>query len=179
MINLDDVPEPPAFPSARWDADIRMLAAVTDGTGARAANVRWKRRIVVASASTALLLGSGGVAVALVHRAAQLASVQNIGRCYVEASSDFTEGFPGSSVSNASSNTGEEGSAVPSTLMDECATLWRLGVLQADQSRRDAVPGTNFPVPDLVACVLPNGQAAIFPGNSSTCAGLGLPPLAR
>lgn len=39
----------------------------------------------------------------------------------------------------------------------------------------DRVPtGGTFPVPPLVACVLPSGQAGIFPGDSVTCTSLGL-----
>ena len=36
-------------------------------------------------------------------------------------------------------------------------------------------PGADNPVPPLVACVMPDGTAAVFPGTRATCATLGLP----
>jgi hypothetical protein len=36
-------------------------------------------------------------------------------------------------------------------------------------------PGADNPVPPLVACVMPDGTAAVFPGTRASCVTLGLP----
>jgi hypothetical protein len=60
-----------------------------------------------------------------------------------------------------------------------CAALWRQGILhpgpQGARDRATAGPAGSSQVPPLVACVLPGGTAAVFPGPPSTCATLSLP----
>jgi hypothetical protein len=61
-----------------------------------------------------------------------------------------------------------------------CSSLWSQGLIKAGP-RGAAVPASrpspdaHDPVPPLVVCVMPDGTAAVFPGDKSTCAALGLP----
>jgi hypothetical protein len=65
--------------------------------------------------------------------------------------------------------------------IEACTPSWQLGML-TEGSTTIARPhrGANRPVPQLVACVLPEeGIAAVFPGPDETCQKLGLPRLAE
>jgi hypothetical protein len=56
-----------------------------------------------------------------------------------------------------------------------CAAFWRAGILQAGSSEPIVHPGGSvYAVPALVGCTLPDGSAAIFPGDPETCAQQGL-----
>lgn len=59
-----------------------------------------------------------------------------------------------------------------------CADAWRQGRLSStvpyvSWPAPGAAPQSN-PVPPLIACVLPSGRAAVFPGDETTCSRLGL-----
>jgi hypothetical protein len=57
-----------------------------------------------------------------------------------------------------------------------CQMLWRDGFLAAGAPRAIRVIGpiTVHAVPSLVVCTMPNGTAAVFPGDDATCRTLGL-----
>jgi hypothetical protein len=64
-----------------------------------------------------------------------------------------------------------------------CTTLWRAGILQLGkpQAQPQQGPGPlpqDLPVPALVACTV-HGEAAVFPGDPTTCQRLGLPVLEK
>jgi hypothetical protein len=63
-----------------------------------------------------------------------------------------------------------------------CAALWEIGDLHLGLTGptppSTAAEPSALPVPPLVACVL-HGEAAVFPGDASTCQRLGLPVLAK
>jgi hypothetical protein len=102
--------------------------------------------------------------------------VRDSGRCYSGISTDYGDDFPGTTVAVASSP-GSTPADVPPQLVQACAAVWRAGILQLNQSQVGGAPAGTYPVPPLVACVLPSGQAAVFPGQPDTCDGLGLAPL--
>jgi hypothetical protein len=56
-----------------------------------------------------------------------------------------------------------------------CAVLWRQGLLIRGKAGLGPRIGRDHRVPPLVACVMPDGIAAVFPGHARTCAALGLP----
>ena len=60
-------------------------------------------------------------------------------------------------------------------LLDACSALWQIGLIQPGKVVTDAAasPGDHT-VPALAACVLPSGEAAVFPGDATTCARLDL-----
>jgi hypothetical protein len=118
------------------------------------------------------------------------------GYAYVQNSAPVTDKSEASCYTVASLSAGSEsftgiaqatvvGSLRPAQVNDAlgvCATLWRQGLLRtgpqgaaAGAGRAKPDQGGTHPVPPLVACVLPNGTAAIFPGTRATCAALGLP----
>lgn len=68
------------------------------------------------------------------------------------------------------------GDAAASAL-EICADDWRQGrLIPNDPTIKPPQPEVqDRPVPPLAACVLDNGQVAVFPGPPSTCAELGLP----
>ena len=57
-----------------------------------------------------------------------------------------------------------------------CGSFWEQGVLTPDRKMVGPAPAPahGHPVPRLVACTL-GGQAAVYPGDATTCARLGLP----
>jgi hypothetical protein len=62
--------------------------------------------------------------------------------------------------------------------LDICAGAWRDGTLSADKPYlRDMLTqaSADRPAPTLVACVLKDGQVAIFPGTAAACGQMGLP----
>lgn len=59
-----------------------------------------------------------------------------------------------------------------------CADAWKQGRYSATDPKITIPPKPlpwTYPVPPLVACILPSGQVAVFPGTEATCTTLGLP----
>lgn len=59
-----------------------------------------------------------------------------------------------------------------------CAGGWKQGRFSTSDPKISLDPKSapwNYPVPPLVACVLPNGEVGVFPGDAPTCASLRLP----
>jgi hypothetical protein len=119
-----------------------------------------------------LLVSSTAVAIAYVQ--SQPVTVKTTARCYTVDSLAAGTNFFGTTIANA----GRPGTtAQVNDALSVCAALWRQGCLKHG-ARTALRPGPNEhrPVPTLVACTLPNGTAAVFPGRRGTCARLGLPP---
>jgi hypothetical protein len=175
MIDLDDVPAARTLPQARRLAEYQSLRTLPASTGS--ARVSRRRLLVVGSlVGVPVLVGATAAAVELLPSRA--ASVHDSGRCYSMVSTDFGDDFPGSSMSVAN-QPGQPPADTSRGLVDGCTTLWRGGGLRlGDPQAGDYSETANLPVPPLVACVLPSGEAAVFPGPASTCATLGLAPLA-
>lgn len=180
-MNLDDLDKMPDLPAVRRSADLaRLRAAMRDeaSRGAPGAG-RWTRRGATLAATAALAFGGGVAAAAVVSQLApQHATVSSSGRCYWQISDEFGDDFPGTTAVTA---TGEKGWTpdVVSTLVEGCAAIWRAGAFQEGSPgvHSDVKAGNDYAVPDLAACVLPSGEAAVFPGGPDTCRGLGLPAL--
>lgn len=175
MIDLSDVPEARRLPSARWRADQEMLRALASLEGSRAPR-RTRRAVVVTGFAGVTLLAAGGVAAAVALLAAQPATDRSVGRCYSVISSNFGDDFPGSSMSNAA-RPGQTAPELPPVALENCAAAWRAGAMTAPGTQPTPNAAGQYPVPALVACVLPSGEAAVFPGPASTCSRLGLPDL--
>jgi len=175
MIDLNDVPDARKLPAARREADVRMLSALIRSEAAPGAR-RSTRRVAVLSVGTVAVLTVGGAAAARTLLPPSSAKVQDLGRCYSTISTNFGDDFPGTSISNAASRD-EAAPAVPPNIVDDCAAAWRIGVLKLNDPHVGAQPSGDYPVPPLVACVLPSGEAAVFPGPATTSGDLGLPAL--
>lgn len=95
-------------------------------------------------------------------------------RCYSVAERHDGSDFPGMSVAVAHPNS--DVVAQVEDAVASCSLVWRDGALEVGKRRPQPYrPGVDRPVPPLVGCVLPDGIAAVFPGDTQTCSRLGLP----
>jgi hypothetical protein len=158
-VNLDALPEPPPLgPHTR--------AAMKRALRPELRERRGPGRLRVLAAGFAVAgLATTGAATYVAFREAPDQFVH----CYSELSRDFSIGFPGVDVAFAAPD-GERPDPVA-----QCAQVWRDGGLRQGESGPQVPdPGARLPVPELSACVLPDGSAAVFPGDAA-CARLGLP----
>lgn len=120
---------------------------------------RWHVSVPVAAAVAAVSLAATGAGV---YIQSSVASDTSQVRCYSQQSRDFGKGFPGTSVALDAT-----GSLTPT---QQCALVWRDGILRPGLSRpQNPDTSRRGPVPALQACVLPNGMAAVFPGDDKVC----------
>jgi hypothetical protein len=128
----------------------------------------------VAIGLAALSLLFGGAAVGYVAWAP--ARDQDQIRCYTSPTlQGGDDDFLGTTAVQAIPSGGGPTKVSP---IDICAMLWENGILRSGEKVVGAGPLlTNQPVPQLVACTLDNGIAAVFPGDAGTCERLGLPRL--
>ena len=134
---------------------------------------RRKRRFAVAGAGVAVVLCTSAGAFAYVQQS-QPVTNKGEARCYTVASLAGGDHFHGTTIAAA----GKPGSTTQvNQAVSVCAALWRQGFLVPGAATVGSPrSGTaDRPVPPLAACVMPDGTAAVFPGDSRTCARLGLP----
>jgi hypothetical protein len=166
------------LPPTRTLSDERV-AVISAAVAAELAEVSRPRRrfprifSVIAAGVGVATLGAGAAAAYIALRPAHITNKQTA-RCYTAVT--YTKGtvFPGTTVAQFGSdgNPGQVENAI-----DTCAALWRTGILERGMfvPVLHPAPGTHV-VPPLVACVLPGGAAAIYPGPADTCVRLGLAP---
>jgi hypothetical protein len=167
--------EPPpgrTLPPHRRAAARRQLESIV----AQPAGHHRRRLGIIAGAAAVAVIGTG--AGTAVYLQSQPVTNKTSARCYTVASLAGGPNFQGPTIAHAAPPGGK---AQVDNALSVCAALWRQGFLRPG-SRGMAQPGgatANHPVPPLVACTMPDGTAAVFPGNSHTCAHLGLPRAAR
>jgi hypothetical protein len=185
MIMSKDLPDRLEPRADRAAADKAVLARVMaepcrDRTrpGMPRHRPRLSGRLIVVGALAAGVL-AGGTAVAAVLLTPQRPTVFDQARCYSEPSNDFSAEFPGTSITMAT-GVGQSGTLdVPDEALGVCSAAWQQGLLVYGSPGALPKPGrSDNPVPPLAVCVLPSGEAAVFPGGSDTCSSLGLPPMA-
>jgi hypothetical protein len=161
---------PPALPPARREAARRQLEQVVTGS---AKPRRWSRPAVIAVSVTAVALGTGAAAVA--YAEFQPITSKTEARCYPVASTDGGVSYM------TIATLGKNGRLQDVYARGVCADLWQEGFLRPDARgiSRSGSSRRNRPVPRLVVCAMPDGTAAVFPGNPATCAKLGLPQAAH
>lgn len=124
----------------------------------------------ITAAAAAVVLATGAFALAEYESVTDKTQA----RCYTVASLATTK-----YMAIAEASTSITRAEVRSAL-EVCAALYRQGILRPGRRVNYSVhTATRFPVPPLVACTLPGGIAAVFPGGRSTCAGLDLPAATR
>jgi hypothetical protein len=135
---------------------------------------RRRRLMPTATAAVAvLLLAACASVVAGDHATAPVTNTAQA-RCYTSARTTPARGY--GQLGTTVSLTNLDGTPAHVTdALDVCALLWRQGLLTVGKAGLGARIGSNHPVPPLVACVLPTGIAAVFPGRPHSCANLGLP----
>lgn len=156
------------LPAEHRDSMRRQLETiVTEWPGRR----RSRKRALVGAGVAVALCSAGGAAYV---QQSQPVTNHGLARCYSVASLAGGDQFHGTTIAAA----GRPGStAQVDQAVSVCAALWRQGLLVPGAARAGNPPGGTAAhrVPPLVACVMPDGTAAVFPGNSHTCPSLGLP----
>lgn len=177
MNSLDGMPHR-AVPQERRQADLRMLREMVGRKDRQHAPRRRNLLVVLPIVGLGV---SATTAAAFAFLPSEHASVHDSVRCYGRVSADTRGGYPGTDVGIASAM-GMPPSDVAATAVSSCAAVWRAGLLTAAGASRPNHPGNEFAapaaVPQLTACVLSSGQAAVYPGRQSICEQLGIHPLA-
>jgi hypothetical protein len=165
----DDVAEVPAsrpFPSARRQAVKTMLMAEV-----RASRRTWWQRPVAVVLGTAL-----GVSV-LAGAAQQIVAPTRTlsAYCFSKVTTDTAYAADVSYAGDIIGPNLFRASKIEDPVQ-VCSDIWEQGVLTPNRTMLGPAPrpAHGHPVPRLVACTL-GGQAAVYPGDATTCSRLGLP----
>lgn len=134
---------------------------------------RWWRRGGIGVLAGGLVLAGAGAATAyLTHAQPDDPAVV---RCFSVAAPPFTGDAPGSYDASIGSEDGSLGQSA-ALAIELCGYGWAEGRLPWPESKP---PGYINPepqaVPELQACILPDGIVGVFPGDDQTCTRLGLP----
>jgi hypothetical protein len=167
---IGQLPPSRSLPTARRYAARRQLEELVSRRGL----FRRRRRIVTGLVVVAIV-GSGVAGITLL-RSSPITD-RSTARCYTVDSVGTGEDFVGTTIVAS----GIPGSpAQVDNAIAVCADFWRQGFLVAGKTGIQRRPASQSnPVPPLIACTLPDGRAAIFPGDQDTCAQLGLPLAAQ
>lgn len=161
-------PAPRPFPEHRRAARKHELQRAV----ARPTRPAWRRRTVLLSAGIALVATTAAGSATYIALAP--ANDQSRARCFATAALGG-DNQPVQEVAIANSNPGSSEPVKVTDPIEQCAVLWRSGVI-GNRVGPDEL-ATDLQVPQLVACVLINGTAGVFPGPVGTCQRLGLPTL--
>ena len=164
-----ETPPTRTLPEYRMAAMRRQLETVVSRKSRR-------KPVFIAASAVAVAAGTSAGAYAYVQHSEPVTDKDDA-RCYTVASlSAGPESF--TTIAQAA-GAGSSRPAQVDNALSVCAALWRQGILdpgpQGAHGRATPDPTGASRVPPLVACVLPDGTAAVFPGTRSTCATLGLP----
>ena len=164
-----DMPPSRTLPEYQRAAMRRQLEAVVSRR-------RGRKPLFIAASTVVVAVGTSAGAYAYVQHSVSVTD-KSSARCYTVAS---LSAGPESFTTIAQATTA--GSARPAQVDNAvrvCAALWRQGILRpGPQGARGATTPNSAgtaQVPPLVACVLHDATAAVFPGSRSTCVTLGLP----
>lgn len=150
------------------------------GTAPRA----WTRKRVLKWTMPALVVAiAGGTAAAAALHGDKTATVPNTVRCFAvdHTTKDYKEYADLTPASNGTTDP-QDPSATVHAAVTTCGDMWHIGLLIPGNANNTAAlrhQDTNdFPVPNLLACVLESGEAAVFPSNDAQlCQHLGLAQL--
>ena len=182
MIDVTDVPYRPV-PDLRSAGDKEMLRELVRGSRTGRSRLRRPRFLIVVGVTVVGLTGaSTALAISLLQPRA--ATVHDAARCYARVTTDAGSDFPGTTFGFAPTP-GETAADTAAAAIDVCQGLWARGFLTSQgygapnvPDGPDGLPPADQPVPALTVCVLKDGEAAVFPGDASTCASLNLPSMA-
>jgi hypothetical protein len=160
---------PPALPARKRAAARRQLEQVVTRSGRRR---RWQRPGAAAAAGAVVVLSTGAVTYAHYQRITNKTDA----RCYTVASTAGADHYTTVAAAGPPGRPGRVEDA-----LSVCGDLWREGFLSTGASgiTRPENSSVSHRVPALVVCTMADGSAAVFPGNSDTCAKLGLATAAR
>lgn len=138
-----------------------------------------RRPLLIAATAVMVAAGTSAGAYAYVQHSRPVGDKTDA-RCYTVAS--LSAGRQSYATIGQATLAGSSRPAQVNNAVSVCTALWRQGILrpgpQGARSRASG-PAVSSHVPLLVACVLPGGTAAVFPGHPSTCGTLGLPNAAH
>lgn len=158
------------------EAGTGLTTTVVDLAAVEQRRRRRRRRYLAGGITAAVLIAGTGTAAAFGF----FDKVTNTNTAYCYASASLDDGLD-NRIEFATQGTDSAPYDAAASGVDICQAYWRAGVFQlgkpADIDR--APTGGLFPVPPLIACVLPSGQAGIFPGDKDTCGALGLAPYVK
>ena len=133
-----------------------------------------RRRYAIAGLTAGVVIAAGGGTAAAFVLFSK-ASDTTTGYCYATASLDESST---NRTEFAAAGTDDSPNDAAAVSVDVCAAYWRSGVFAGGTVDANQPPtGGAWPVPPLIACVLPSGKAAVFPGDTTTCRTLGLSAL--
>lgn len=160
--------------SAARDQHLRLLDHLAQG---RRTHTRWWRKWAVILAAS-LGLGAAGLGTAAAFGAFSAPTDRRIAYCFTTADLNDPANREEFTVATAPNDTNPSLRDAAASALDICAGGWQQGRFSATNPKISLDPKPapwNYPVPPLVACVLPNGSVGVFPGDTTTCASLGLP----
>lgn len=167
-------------PPARPLPDDRRAAMRHQLTAVATRSRHRRRPLLIAATAVVVAAGTSAGAYAYVQHSLPVADKSGA-RCYTVAS--LSAGRLSYATIGQATVAGSSRPAQVNNAVSACAALWRQGFLrpgpQGARGRANPGPAASDRVPPLVACVLPDGTAAVFPGHPSTCVTLGLPNAAR
>ncbi len=133
---------------------------------------RWRRAGIVL-VSGGLVLAGAGTATGFLTRAEP--EERRVVRCFSVAAPPFTLGAPGSyDISYSDADDSVEQTAAYA--IELCGAGWEEGSMPWPETKPPGyVSPEPQPVPELQACILPEGIVGVFPGDPGTCLRLGLP----
>ncbi len=133
-----------------------------------------RRRYAIAGLTAGVVIAAGGGTAAAFVLFSK-ASDTTTGYCYATANLDESSTNRTEFAAAGTEDLPNDAAAVS---VDVCAAYWRSGVFAGGTVDANQPPtGGAWPVPPLIACVLPSGKAAVFPGDTTTCRTLGLSAL--
>lgn len=178
MSKLANLPPERTMPEARMlTRERHIVDFATARAGRQRATRRTARYVALIAGASTLLIGSTAAAY-VAFRPATVPIADEV-RCYSKASLEGgDQDFYGTTVTHAKA---PDGTRNAGTAVESCSALWRQALMRLDDKQVGGPDTGRFdhPVPPLVACTLDNGIAAVFPGDTQTCARLGLPRLAE
>jgi hypothetical protein len=178
LLRTEPIPGMPEDVRAAHKQALRAQIAADSATSTtpapRAARPRrrWRRGGITLLAG-GLLLAGAGAATAFLTRAQP--DDPEIVRCFSIAAPPFTSGAPGSYDASYGPGDGtlDQSAALA---MELCGYGWAEGRLPWPETKPPGYTNPEpQPVPELQACILPDGIVGVFPGDEGTCTQLGLP----
>lgn len=156
----------------------RHLAGLMSEPAPLARSSRRRGRVVLVAAVVVATVGAGiGTAAAFGVFSAP-PTERGIAHCYATVDLDDPSNHTDFMVAVTPEEQDADGIGdAAAAALEVCSGGWAQGRFSAtDPKVSDPHPSRiDFPVPYLVACVLPDGSVGVFPGNDRTCAGLNLP----
>lgn len=164
------------LPASVRQRHLAALAILTQPLPAHDRPIHRRRRIgfaVGAGAFAAVAIGVGVAASAGAFDSP--VGNRNTAHCYTTADLDRADNHNNFAVAVSADDPRANGDAAAQA-MDICSNQWAVGRFSTTTPTfPDYASGpTTHRVPALTACVLDNGEVAIFPGTAKTCIGLGL-----